>query len=234
MTLHEWQSERDPLVLLDYLFPMRGLDSTEPQTRASRLYLIGCARRAWEQLPRVGRGLLELAEAFLNRPINSSQRREALELAEELTHCRGEADDILELERRARSMGIHLAGDRDAPFEPEIWTSLAHLVYYPFAPLTPHYRRIAKGYHSTRLIREVFGSPPRQVCFQPEWRDRNVLGIAANIDSQRDFAFMPVLADALQDAGCTDSYILEHCRQPREHIRGCWVIESLLHCRNKK
>ena len=44
----------------------------------------------------------------------------------------------------------------------------------------------------------------------------------------RDFAAMPILADALQDAGCDDEDILAHCREEREHIRGCWVVDLLL------
>lgn len=46
MTAREWDDEQDPIVLLDILYPMRGLDSTEQQTRASRMYLLACARRA--------------------------------------------------------------------------------------------------------------------------------------------------------------------------------------------
>ncbi|HEY2909901.1 MAG TPA: hypothetical protein VGI99_06625 [Gemmataceae bacterium] len=236
MTLHHWETERDPFVLLDYLFPMRGMDSTEEQPRPSRLYLLACGRQSWDQLPRVGRALLEVADRVLTRsPPEQSFRRAAMELAEEMTHRRGDAEEIAELERRARSIGLTLPpGEPDAAFDPETWGSLAHLVYFPFAPLTPTYRRIAKGFHSTTFLREVFGAAPKPAYFQPCWRDRNVLSIAQNLDDGRDFSSLPLLADALQDAGCTDPYILEHCRQPRGHIRGCWVIESLLHQRGKK
>ena len=41
----------------------------------------------------------------------------------------------------------------------------------------------------------------------------------------RDFAAMPILADALQDAGCDHEDILSHCRGPGPHVRGCWVID---------
>jgi hypothetical protein len=39
---------------------------------------------------------------------------------------------------------------------------------------------------------------------------------------------MPILADALQDAGCDNVNVLDHCREEREHVRGCWVIDMLL------
>jgi hypothetical protein len=45
----------------------------------------------------------------------------------------------------------------------------------------------------------------------------------------RDFSAMPILADALQDAGCDNTDILSHCRvEGWEHVRGCWVIDLLL------
>ncbi len=43
----------------------------------------------------------------------------------------------------------------------------------------------------------------------------------------RAFDRMPILADALQDAGCDNLNILNHCRQPGEHVRGCWVVDLL-------
>jgi hypothetical protein len=44
----------------------------------------------------------------------------------------------------------------------------------------------------------------------------------------RDFAAMPILADALEEAGCDNPDILSHCRNPGVHVRGCWVVDLLL------
>jgi hypothetical protein len=44
----------------------------------------------------------------------------------------------------------------------------------------------------------------------------------------RDFSAMPILADALQDAGCDNDDILDHCRGPGPHVRGCWVVDLVL------
>ncbi|MDY3556283.1 hypothetical protein R5W24_005446 [Gemmata sp. JC717] len=45
----------------------------------------------------------------------------------------------------------------------------------------------------------------------------------------RDFSAMPILADALQDAGCEDGAVLDHCRDPHGvHVRGCWVVDLVL------
>jgi len=52
--------------------------------------------------------------------------------------------------------------------------------------------------------------------------------IAESIYREGDFAKAPILADALEDAGCDNADILNHSRQPGEHVRGCWVIDSIL------
>ena len=60
------------------------------------------------------------------------------------------------------------------------------------------------------------------------WNDGTVPKIAHAIYDNRDFDRMPVLADALEDAGCDNADILNHCRGPNVHVRGCWVVDLLL------
>ena len=52
--------------------------------------------------------------------------------------------------------------------------------------------------------------------------------LAGAIYDERAFDRLPVLGDALEDAGCADAAILAHCRGPGEHVRGCWVVDLLL------
>ena len=54
------------------------------------------------------------------------------------------------------------------------------------------------------------------------------LSLAQQMYELRDFGAMPILADALQDAGCTSADILDHCRGPGPHVRGCWVVDCVL------
>jgi hypothetical protein len=81
------------------------------------------------------------------------------------------------------------------------------------------------------LLREVVGNPFRSVHFDPAWRKWNGHALARmarmTFDAHR-FDELLVVADMLEDAGCTDEAILAHCRQPREHVRGCWVLGLLL------
>ena len=79
-----------------------------------------------------------------------------------------------------------------------------------------------------RLFREVFGNPFRPVSFSPSWRTETALILARQMYESRDFSLMRILADALQDAGCEDEQILNHCHHDGPHVRGCWVVDLVL------
>jgi hypothetical protein len=82
-----------------------------------------------------------------------------------------------------------------------------------------------------QLLRDLFGNPFRPASMTPAWLTWNhgtVPAIARHIYEDRAFHDLPILADALEDAGCTDAAILGHCRGPGEHVRGCWVVDLLL------
>jgi hypothetical protein len=82
------------------------------------------------------------------------------------------------------------------------------------------------------LLRDLIGPLPfRPVCLDPSWltwQDGLLISMAQPMYDSRDFNDMPILADALEDAGCSDEDILKHCRRPGEHVRGCWVVDMLL------
>jgi len=61
-----------------------------------------------------------------------------------------------------------------------------------------------------------------------EWHGGLLASMARRMYDSRDFSDLPVLADALEEAGCQDQDILGHCRSGGEHVRGCWVIDLLL------
>jgi hypothetical protein len=79
------------------------------------------------------------------------------------------------------------------------------------------------------LLRDIFGDSFRPVAFDPAWRTDTVLSLARQMYDARDFSPMPILADALQDAGCDSEGVLNHCRDTNQlHVRGCWVVDSVL------
>jgi hypothetical protein len=82
-----------------------------------------------------------------------------------------------------------------------------------------------------KTLRCFFGNPFRPVHVAPAvlaWNDATVPRIAQAIYDKRAFDRLPVLADALEDAGCDNADVLRHCREPGEHVRGCWVVDLLL------
>jgi hypothetical protein len=78
------------------------------------------------------------------------------------------------------------------------------------------------------LLREIVGNPFRPCHFSPRWRTANTVDLARTIYEDRAFDRLPILADALMDAGCAEESILDHCRSPSLHVRGCWVVDLIL------
>jgi hypothetical protein len=94
-------------------------------------------------------------------------------------------------------------------------------------------------------VRDILGNlfqPPSEFWFLPAgatqghprhvadvrvlaWNGGTVPRLARTIYRERCFEDLPVLADALEEAGCDDDGILAHCRRPRPHVRGCWVVD---------
>jgi hypothetical protein len=79
------------------------------------------------------------------------------------------------------------------------------------------------------FVQDIFGNPFRPVTLDPVWLTSTVTALARGMYESRDFSGMPILADALQDAGCDSADILDHCRDPKQvHARGCWVVDLVL------
>ena len=78
-------------------------------------------------------------------------------------------------------------------------------------------------------FRCVFGNPFRPPpAFPKKWRTETVSALAAGIYELRAFDRLPILADALEDAGCDDPAMLAHLRSDGPHCRGCWVLDLAL------
>jgi hypothetical protein len=78
------------------------------------------------------------------------------------------------------------------------------------------------------LLRELVGNPFRPVPFKPAWRIPAVTSLAQGIYDDRRFQDLPILADALEEAGCTITDLLSHLRGPGPHVRGCWALDLVL------
>jgi hypothetical protein len=85
----------------------------------------------------------------------------------------------------------------------------------------------AEELYQCNVAREVF-PPPFLPSFSPAWRSPEVIELASAIHAERVFDRMPTLADALQNAGCMNGPLFEHCRESGSHLRGCWAIGLVL------
>jgi hypothetical protein len=235
-----WLTEPDPLALLAELYPMGTHGSERPQSRRCRMYLLACARRQWYRLPGVCRAIVSLGETYADAPNQRERLRAAVALvAEQLMHSEGEPADLLGARAELLAAGrpdvaaaLRDAGEPSGPLPPEDWRGLAALLYLPFVPGTPPFAFAPRRFHSRRLLHETHGNPCRHLPVRPEWRTFNVMGVARRIYATRDFGAMPILADALQDAGCDEPSILDHCREPNQaHVLGCWVLDLILDLR---
>jgi hypothetical protein len=90
-------------------------------------------------------------------------------------------------------------------------------------------RLVAEKVIQANILRDIFGNPFRPIVFSAEWRtSSSVAALARQMYESRDFGAMPILADALQDAGCDNDDILNHSRGPGPHVRGCWALDLVL------
>jgi hypothetical protein len=146
-----------------------------------------------------------------------------------LTHDRRAPHEVLHAQEdvcglaalvRARKMPRYL------PYEaiPNFWT---HPVFEK--------ARAAEGRVSVHLLRDVIGNPFRRVRLKSAWRAPPAVALARAAYDQRelpsgvlDVPRLAVLADALEEAGCTDAELLGHLRGPGPHVRGCWAVDLVL------
>jgi len=77
-------------------------------------------------------------------------------------------------------------------------------------------------------LRDIVGNPFRAIALDPRLRTADTVGLARGIYEDRAFDRMPLLADALMDAGCEDEQVISHCRGGGPHVRGCWVVDLVL------
>jgi hypothetical protein len=90
---------------------------------------------------------------------------------------------------------------------------------------------VARNCALAGCLRDIFGNPFRPVVIEPSclsWNDATIPKLGQAIYDERAFDRLPILADALEESGCNNADILDHCRLPGEHVRGCWVVDLLL------
>jgi hypothetical protein len=226
MTEAEWLACEELGQMLGYL---RGKASD----RKLRLFAVACCRRIW-------------------RVLADERSKRAVEVLERFADGTGTVEDVLEARAHAESAMIQSAESIHGAESNTLWAAAASARNGVFnVMLSRHCAR--KAARSARiaaacaagegaaaaeraaqvaLLRDLFGNPfrsaPRIDPAWLAWNSGTVRKLAEAIYEERAFDRLPVLSDALEDAGCADAEILTHCRSGGAHARGCWVIDLLL------
>jgi hypothetical protein len=217
MTEAEWLACESPGLMFDHLYR---LETGWARRWLDRL-LDRLEARPWRSCPRKA-VLLACAFCRLYWDNLGGALQEAVEVSEQLADRR----KLDRTESRALRGAISLAGHLFS------WDNEAYAraLDYRFEPQVTVYRTALDTKYRVyaQLIREIHGNPFRPTTIDPAWLTSTVVELARGIYDERAFDRLPILADALQDAGCDDADVLDHCRGPGPHVRGCWVIDVLL------
>ena len=215
MTEAEWAWDNKPFLMVAHL---RGAATV----RKLRLYAHACVCRV---MPLITDVRFRRAFAVLGRSADG------LATCEEVAVITGETRNVVE------GIGAYLASFAcwvaDDAADTQYYTGgVAACAVNDAVKGTPGrkgriVRKVEERWQAT-LLRDIFGNPFRPVIFSPEWRTDTALALARQMYEAREFSAMPILADALQDAGCYNPDILDHCRGAGPHVRGCWVVDLVL------
>jgi hypothetical protein len=214
MTESGWLACSYPERMLEYL-------EGKASERKLRLFAVACCRRIWPMLWDPGRLAVEVSERY--------------------------ADGLASKRELAVARAATAAGDLSAQVATERaldWDRAAHLAWCAAREaIRPVAARVAVGgawasgcwwpeyLAQTALLREIFGNPFRPIAPGPAclaWNGGAIPQMARAIYEEGRWQDLPFLADALEEAGCADPEILNHCRRPGVHVKGCWVIDLCL------
>jgi hypothetical protein len=214
MTEAEWLLSRDGKSMWNKV--PKAADSE----RKARLFAAACLRHVWVKLGKSGRKLTEFAEAYADAPELGAKPRLS-RFVGWLANWKGRIQ-FQYLMRQARD---------EFAYDLISWASCDMEFGAPFFAynITDDAERFGITFEAqARLVHDLVGNPFRPANLNSSWRTSNVTALAQSIYEDRAFDRLPILADALEDAGCDNADILNHCRQPGEHVRGCWVVDLVL------
>jgi hypothetical protein len=222
MTEAEWLAATDPFELLDSV----EADATE---RKTRLFADACCRRLARFLAAErSRNAIEVSDLYADGLASEEQLITAVSEADAKGPDVGVRHAIGRVGLTAAKAVIFLTPDL---FVNDVLIGVIHTMVSA-GGTSPHeaareaYRSESEAHAS--LLRDIFGNFFRPVTVDPSWLTSTAVSLAKQMYDARDFSAMPILADALQDAGCDSADVLDHCRGPGPHVRGCWVVDLVL------
>jgi hypothetical protein len=226
LTAEEWDACRYPGTMLPHL--------RTASPRKLRLFVCACCRRAWDAMfDERSKRVVEAAEQWADGRMTARDLK-PIQLAACLAQKPKPFDHTI-LNRvnipkaYSRDFRYYFAARaaRSAGVLRKTW-----VVNTAWAAAQAAGIRSVGAEHiaQANLVRDIFGNPFRTpAAFSPRWRTDTAVALANQMYESRDFSAMPILADALQDAGCDSEEVLNHCRDASlTHVRGCWVVDLVL------
>jgi hypothetical protein len=186
------------------------------EPRKWRFFAVACCRRVWHLVPPASRPLVEVVERLLAGTARDAER--AAQYANRPDLLRAASIEKAAWHTASPGNSMRSVGPREIPYNvlEAVGEAAMQAVSADLADAT----------------RDIFGNP-----FRPEpvldpswltWDDGTVRKLAQGVYDDRAFDRLPILADALEEAGCTAADLLAHLRGPRPHVPGCWAVDLLL------
>jgi hypothetical protein len=222
MTEVQWQTCSSPEAMLNHL-------TKTASPRKLRLYAVGCCRRIW-QLFRDDRcrHAVKRAQEFADERTTLVELEAAGRMVASVARITGNPGSSTS--HATRSVG----GAAWATTQTWAWDAAWDAALYARMSARDHVP--GADYEKERawqaeLLHDLFGNPFRPLRVDPAWlvgNDGAVAQLARVIYDEGRFGDLPILADALEEAGCARADVLEHCRGRTSHYRGCWVVDAVL------
>jgi hypothetical protein len=214
VTEEQWLEGTDPTAMLGFLG-----DTEKASERKLRLFGCACCRRVWHNMDKHSRRAVEVAERFADEGAGWWER-----LWYKATTWpgggwwEGHPGRTATVNGPPRMAAFLLVSRWSQP--------QTEAVDVAFVSFTMEEEKSSAG--QCHLLREILGNPFCPLTLDPAWKTPTVLLLARSLYEERRFEDMPVLADALEEAGCTDAELLGHLRSPGPHVRGCWGLDVVL------
>ncbi len=195
-----------------------------PAARKWRLLGVACCRRIWTRITEAEcRLVVDVVEAIADGEASEAKLQTvaaaAVDCGYRIDHDRCLHRAYAATDALGRGVGL------DATLEHSCSVAVGHAAW------AVGDKRASEMRAQSALARCIFGNPFRPVAVDPVWLTWNngtVSKVAQAIYTDRDFHSLPILADALEEAGCADAEILAHLRGPGPHVRGCWAVDLCL------
>jgi hypothetical protein len=230
MDEHAWLSCVDPDAMLAYLLAQRA------SRRKLRLLACALVRRWWRALhedPRIQQAVIA-SERYADHGLSRGGLRDAANAA------RSAAGEAPQFEASAYNAAVAAAEDNPRESLPNVLRLLQQMARweaaYECVPGMNETNIVTEAMNAERaaqcvVFRELFGNPFRHLPLDDawlSWNDGCIPKMVQAVRNEQRFHELPILADALMDAGCQHGPLLAHLHSPGPHHLGCWALDALL------